>query len=75
MSPNTILALQAFLVFLQMLNVGLVTIPQVPPFYFVLISAVIGGFQTFLQHVGNQVQPLGSLSNPVVQSGPETPGK
>jgi hypothetical protein len=54
MKPTTILLLQSFLIFLQMSNAAVDTLPQPWP---ILIAAFIGAFQFFIQHVGNQNQP------------------
>jgi len=56
MNPNTILALQSIGVTLQMINAGLSGIVHSPAAS-LTISAVVGGYQYFIQHLGNQTEP------------------
>jgi hypothetical protein len=57
MKPTVILALQSALVSMQIINAGLATIPNMPPTLPLMVAAVVGGLQFFVQHVGNQAQP------------------
>jgi hypothetical protein len=54
MTQNTILLLQAFLIFLQLANSAVDTLPQPWP---VIVSAFVGAFQWYVQHLGNQSIP------------------
>jgi len=54
MKPNTILLLQSMLIFLQMANAAVDTLPQPWP---ILAAAFIGAFQFYVNHIGNQTQP------------------
>jgi hypothetical protein len=54
MSTNTILLLQSILVFLQMCNAAFDSLPQPWP---VVGAAFIGGFQFYVNHLGNQTIP------------------
>jgi hypothetical protein len=54
MKPNTILLLQSILIFLQMANAAVDTLPQPWP---VLISAFVGAFQFYVNHLGNESDP------------------
>lgn len=54
MKPNTLLFLQSVLVFLQMGNVAVDTLPQPWP---VLIAAFVGAFQFYVSHLSNQSIP------------------
>lgn len=60
MKPNTILLLQSILIFLQMANAAVDTLPQPWP---ILGAAFIGAFQFYVNHLGNQTQP-----NPLAKS-------
>jgi len=53
MSQNTILLLQSIGITLQMVNGGLGSTIK-DPVVSLVIAAVIGGFQFYVQHVGNQ---------------------
>jgi hypothetical protein len=57
MSSNTLLGIQTILIFLQMINGSLATLEHVSPVLTVILSAVVGAGQFFIQHVGNQAQP------------------
>jgi hypothetical protein len=57
MSANTVLLLQSMLITLQMVNAGIATIPSVPTAVAVIASAVVGGFQFYVNHLGNQIVP------------------
>jgi hypothetical protein len=56
MSPTTLLLLQSMLITLQTINAALGTIVQNPAISLV-IGAVIGGFQYFVQNIGNKTVP------------------
>lgn len=68
MSSTMILFLQSLLITLQMVNAGLATIPNIPVVVPLVASAVIGGFQYFIQHLGNLSVP------PQVHGDAETDG-
>jgi len=53
MSQNTILALQSFLIFLQIVNAGIASVVK-EPLVSLVLSAGVGSFQYFVNHVGNQ---------------------
>jgi uncharacterized membrane-anchored protein len=60
MKANTILRYQAALVTLQVINAGINIDPTVhlPPLVALIIAAVVGGFQFYVNHLGNQkVEP------------------
>ncbi|MFB3816005.1 MAG: hypothetical protein ACE14L_18030 [Terriglobales bacterium] len=57
MSTHTILLLQSILIFLQMVNAALGVTLHVSPAVAVLLSAFVGAFQFYVNHVGNQTQP------------------
>lgn len=57
MSTHTILLLQSILIFLQMVNAALGVTLHVPPVVSVMLSAFVGAFQFYVNHVGNQTQP------------------
>ncbi len=54
MKPNTILLLQSILIFLQMANAAVDTLPPVGR---TLAAAFIGAFQFYVNHLGNQSVP------------------
>jgi hypothetical protein len=54
MKPNTILLLQSILIFLQMCNAAVDTLPQPWP---ILVAAFVGAFQFYINHLGNQSVP------------------
>ena len=56
MSPTTLLLLQSLLITLQTVNAALGTVVKDPAIS-LLIGAVIGGFQYFVQNVGNKTVP------------------
>ena len=64
MSQNTILLLQSIGITLQMVNGGLGVAIHNPVLSLVL-GAVIGGFQFYVQHVGNQSVPPLQTDEPV----------
>lgn len=66
MSPIMILFLQSVLIALQFINVGIATIEGVPPIISLCISAVVGGFQWFVQHIGNMVEPPDKTTTRVI---------
>lgn len=58
MSTTTLLALQSALVSLQIINAGLGGLAHIVPGWLSLVlAAVVGGGQFFVQHVGNQTVP------------------
>lgn len=57
MSPTLILFLQSLLIMLQMANAGLATIPHMPVAVPLFAAAVVGGFQFFVQNLGNLTRP------------------
>jgi hypothetical protein len=54
MKANTILLFQSMLIFMQMANAAVDTLPQPLP---ILIAAFIGAFQYYVNHLGNQTDP------------------
>jgi len=56
-TQNTILLLQSFLIFLQMVNAALGTSLHAPPTISVLLAAFVGAFQFYVNHLGNQSTP------------------
>lgn len=77
MSPITILFLQALLTTLQMINAGLATIPNMPIAVPLVVSAVVGGFQVFVQNIGNLAMPPDKVTTRIVTASmtPATPTK
>jgi hypothetical protein len=65
MSPTLILFLQSLLIMLQMANAGLATIPHMPVAVPLFAAAVVGGFQFFVQNLGNLTQPAAKLETQV----------
>lgn len=59
--------LQGIGVTLQMINTGLVTVVK-DPFVSLIVSAVIGGYQYVIQHIGN-------ITDPKIQEPPAVPVK
>ena len=57
MSTNTLLQIQTGLIFLQLVNAEIATIPGMPRLVPVLLVGLIGAGQFFVQHVGNQTLP------------------
>lgn len=57
MSQTTLTALQSLLIFLQMANAGISGMTHLNPIISVLLSAGVGSFQYFVQHLGNQSVP------------------
>jgi hypothetical protein len=66
MKPITILFLQALLTTLQMINAGLATIPNMPIAMPLVVAAVVGGFQVFVQNIGNLATPPDKIMTKVV---------
>lgn len=66
MSPTTILFLQSMLITLQIVNAGLATITGLPVAVPLVAAAVVGGFQFFVQNVGNLAQPPDRVTTRVV---------
>jgi hypothetical protein len=67
MSTDRLLLLQAIFVTLQIVNAGLAGIlPHSPVGAFVqlVVAAVVGGFQFYLQNLGNQALPAATQSKP-----------
>lgn len=56
MKPTTILALQSLGIAMQIINTGIAT-THANPVLVLVIGACVGGFQFFLQRVGNQADP------------------
>lgn len=56
MSPILLMALQSGLVTLQIINAGLATV-HASPVLALIIGAVVGGVQTFVQNMGNKTVP------------------
>lgn len=57
MKPNTILLLQSILIFLQMVNAAIGVSWHLPIQWAVIISAGVGAFQFYVNHLGNQIMP------------------
>lgn len=74
MSTTTILLLQSLLITLQMLNAGLSGVVH-NPVVSLMLGAIVGGFQFFVQNVGNKtlpdknVLPVGEVT--IVQKDPK----
>ena len=67
MSTDRLLLLQAIFVTLQIINAGLAGIlPHSPVGAFIqlVVAAVVGGFQFYLQNLGNQALPAATQSKP-----------
>lgn len=67
MSTDRLLLLQAIFVTLQIVNAGLAGIlPHSPVGAFIqlVVAAVVGGFQFYLQNLGNQALPAATQSKP-----------
>lgn len=56
MSTTTLLILQSIGIALQALNAGLSAVVH-DPAVSLIVSAIIGGYQFFCQHIGNQTTP------------------
>jgi hypothetical protein len=65
MSSTMILFLQSLLITLQMINAGLATIPNMPIAVPLFSAAIVGGFQFFVQNLGNNTPPPGTLTTVV----------
>ena len=63
MSTTLILFLQSMLISAQVLNAGIATITHNAAAA-LIAGAVVGGFQYFVQHVGNQTVPAPPSSKP-----------
>jgi hypothetical protein len=59
MSPTTLLLLQSMLITLQTINAALGTIVK-NPVISLIVGAAIGGFQYFVQNIGNKAIPPGA---------------
>lgn len=58
MSQNVILALQSFLIFLQIVNAGIASVPGwSSPQVQLILAAAVGAFQFFVTHMANQTTP------------------
>lgn len=57
LSPLLTLFLQSLLVTLQIINAAIATLEGVPVVLVVSLAAVLGGFQFFVQHLGNGMTP------------------
>ena len=57
MNPNTLLLLQSLLISAQMINGSVAALEHVPPIVTIFLSALVGGLQFYVQHVGNQIVP------------------
>jgi hypothetical protein len=60
MKTNTLLLLQSILIVLQVINAGLAEVlPSTPVAHFIALcsAAILGGFQFYVQHLGNQATP------------------
>ena len=66
MSPTMILFLQSMLITLQIVNAGLATITGLPVAVPLVAAAVVGGFQFFVQNVGNLTQPSDRTTTRIV---------
>lgn len=53
MNANTVLLLQSLLIFAQMVNASIGTTLHLGPEWSVLISAFVGAFQFYVNHLGN----------------------
>lgn len=56
-NPTLALLIQTILVFAQMVNGGLAVVEGVPAWLTIVLSAVVGAGQFFVQHLGNQSVP------------------
>jgi len=65
MSSTTLLLLQSFLIFLQLANVAFDMLPKPWP---IILSAFIGAFQYFTQHVGNKTDPAQAKNSPATNA-------
>jgi len=61
-----ILFLQSLLISLQFINASIATIDGVPAVMSMCVSAVVGGFQFFVQHLGNLAEPRDKMTTRVV---------
>lgn len=68
MSPIQILFLQSLLTTLQMINAGMATIPHMPIAVPLIAAAVVGGFQVFVQNLGNLTLPPDKKVTQVIAS-------
>ena len=66
MSPTMILFLKSLLISLQIINAGLATIPGLPIAVPLVAAAVFGGFQFFVQNLGNISMPPAKVTTKVV---------
>jgi hypothetical protein len=58
MNPTTLLVIQAVLSGLQVVNVSLATMQDVPGWVSLVVAAVVAALQSVVQHVGNQAAPV-----------------
>lgn len=73
MSSTMILFLQSLLITLQLVNAGFATIPDIPAIVPIVASAVIGGFQYFIQHLGNLSVPPQVHADAETAEAPDVP--
>ncbi len=57
LSPLVTLFLQSLLITLQIVNTAIATIDNVPLVLAICLAAALGGFQFFVQHLGNGMPP------------------
>jgi len=57
MSTTTLLIIQAVLSGLQVVNVSLATMQDVPAWVSLLVAALVAAGQSIVQHAGNKSQP------------------
>jgi hypothetical protein len=56
-NPTWLLGIQTFLIFAQLINAQLAVLKDVPPWLTLILSALVGAGQYFVQHLGNQQVP------------------
>lgn len=64
MSANVILLLQSILIFFQMVNAAIGTMEHINPVVVLLLSAFVGSFQFYVNHLGNKIEPPPPSSHP-----------
>lgn len=57
MNTTLLLAVQSMLVSLQIINAGLSGLAHVPAWLSLVIAAIVGGGQFFVQNAGNKTVP------------------
>ena len=62
MSINTILLLQSIAITLQTINAGLSGVVH-NPVLSLMVAAIVGGYQFYIQNVGNQAMPPRSITS------------